>query len=1557
MTALTHFFINLPPLLSILLKITLVLSVGWILHFSLLRCNPRWRVLLWRGITVAVIMVPILVPMTYLQISVSPPAEPAPESVVIPSTRVTSDAYMMEIPYDPPMGYAPMESSVTKNISRPSFSFSAWAQEHRWDITLLGWGLVALLLTIRLAPAFMDIRRKIAASLSAPDHLQALLDYIARDLGCSRKVWLRYSSDLRSPFLAGLRKPVLVLPKRMINPKFANELPAIFAHELVHLRSNDLLWILAARALSTLLWFHPLVWRLPNAHSACCEEVCDAVAAAYVGNASSYSSTLARVALAMTGRAPAVGGIPMARSSEIIGRLRVLKRKIYSSPLARHWVALSLLSGAIVLTGLGGLKLVYAEKTQTSKTTFTESTEANSAEQPDDETIQHIREQIYILRHFTMVGRTDVWAGAIWELAKIGPAAVPELVAELQRGTPMRSQGAIAITLRAIGDPRAIPGLIQALAKAPFGGSDCGGLTVEDPELLTFMILHDKEPSARPNTFGFLRPVREITVTLEELTGHSEGHGLFRVGDLLGDPSFCGSYEWTPELDKAFAEKRKQTTEKWQAWWENHKHEFLKPDALTETQSWEPLSLSDPVEPAGLKAFGPIIPHGPGVSFGPVVKTTILFNGNNQYLDFESGRRFAFPVKPPYPKDAASRIFKWRRNNGIDVWVCKARTPAKTVHGSMVTYDCIVWPLDSRRWDIIDSEIRSKNPPTVGEPQAIFYSNPDEVPYPHTFLFKTADGGVGVVQNLGMNEASTGIIIRYKMLKRPDAHNQSPRSPMNRSTEPKEPESKGSDGHEIAFSADTTKDRIVHFPKDRSLGQLSIQTRPITRTYYLGPNYESISEWEYLCEARGDVTVPGGRRLQLLVSGTSLRDLPALSKLRPDDLYMLGLHCPEGATINADDKIMPYIRGLTGLENLSLGYVNISPKGIQLLKDLKSLKNVRITGRTQDDTIDTSGQLDDQGLGQLAELKSLETLVLISKNITDEGLRHLAKLPSLRELQIYSPKIKGPGLAYLANAPSLIYLNLRANRLGDAPLQYLKNCTTLKRLELGDNDITDAGLAHISHLTGLEELDLLRAKITNEGLVHLKPLRSLKLLDLAQTPIDDDGVFHLKDMKSLEDLDINTRGKPLTDKSLAYVSELSNLKRLTAGGSSNGPYSDEGLKHLSKLQSLEQLNICGAGITDQGMSHIAKLTNLKFLLLMAESVTNEGLGKLTALKSLNHLWILSKKITLSGLNQLNALPNLTDLNMTGVVQDHAGLDISGLTRLENLCISLAATRKEGVIVRDQFQDEDLACMEKLTRLKWLQGIRGIGDAGIAHLAGLTFLERFNIGGPNLTDDGLKYLAHMKNLNHLTILGDFTDQGLRHLEGFKALHYLRIYSAQNFSQKALKRLRDNLPHLIMFQADVDRDISDLKQRAEIGTVAPPFTVETLDGKEFKLEDYRGKVVLLSFWATWCSPCVASTPALKEFYEDLRGHDDFAMISLSIDDDESRLREFVRHHALTWPQVRLGQHSKVASDYGVSGVPSYIVVGRDGRILLSREHDLNKIRATILEALKTKQGSSL
>jgi len=90
----------------------------------------------------------------------------------------------------------------------------------------------------------------------------------------------------------------------------------------------------------------------------------------------------------------------------------------------------------------------------------------------------------------------------------------------------------------------------------------------------------------------------------------------------------------------------------------------------------------------------------------------------------------------------------------------------------------------------------------------------------------------------------------------------------------------------------------------------------------------------------------------------------------------------------------------------------------------------------------------------------------------------------------------------------------------------------------------------------------------------------------------------------------------------------------------------------------------------------------------------------------------------------------------------------------------------------------------------------------------------------------------------------------------------------------------------------------------GEVAPDFNVKTLDGQPLKLSDFRGKYVLVDFWATWCGPCVAEMPNLKAVY-DAHGRDDrFVMISLSLDNDTAAPKHFIAEKGIQWLQGFLG-----------------------------------------------------
>jgi peroxiredoxin len=113
-----------------------------------------------------------------------------------------------------------------------------------------------------------------------------------------------------------------------------------------------------------------------------------------------------------------------------------------------------------------------------------------------------------------------------------------------------------------------------------------------------------------------------------------------------------------------------------------------------------------------------------------------------------------------------------------------------------------------------------------------------------------------------------------------------------------------------------------------------------------------------------------------------------------------------------------------------------------------------------------------------------------------------------------------------------------------------------------------------------------------------------------------------------------------------------------------------------------------------------------------------------------------------------------------------------------------------------------------------------------------------------------------------------------------------------------------------------------------SVAPDFSLPALDGQSLQLSAYRGKVVLLDFWATWCDPCREETPHLVELQNKYRDQG-LQIIGVSMDDGPEPVREFYQRFHMNYPVV-MG-NAKIGELYGgVLGLPIAFVIGRDGRI---------------------------
>ena len=258
----------------------------------------------------------------------------------------------------------------------------------------------------------------------------------------------------------------------------------------------------------------------------------------------------------------------------------------------------------------------------------------------------------------------------------------------------------------------------------------------------------------------------------------------------------------------------------------------------------------------------------------------------------------------------------------------------------------------------------------------------------------------------------------------------------------------------------------------------------------------------------------------------------------------------------------------------------------------------------------------------------------------------------------------------------------------------------------------------------LRNLSLLDTKIHDQALTHVAVLKNLRELDLRMTAVTDAGLVALARLDQLEELWLSLDSG--TDAGLAHLQGLRKLRVLDAGGNSEG-VSDVGLGYLREMRHLESFEFQAHGVTDAGMAILETLPRLRSLNIQPVFADREPMLKVSA----------------TGVQRLDRFAHLDSLELNGLFL----LDDNWL--------------------------EPIGRLKNLTVLK-LSG-NGITNAGMVHLAKLTFLSELRISSDHVHDAGLSQLEPLTKLKRLSFLAEISDAAIA---AFRTSHSgLRIDNAR------------------------------------------------------------------------------------------------------------------------------------------------------------------------------------
>lgn len=393
--------------------------------------------------------------------------------------------------------------------------------------------------------------------------------------------------------------------------------------------------------------------------------------------------------------------------------------------------------------------------------------------------------------------------------------------------------------------------------------------------------------------------------------------------------------------------------------------------------------------------------------------------------------------------------------------------------------------------------------------------------------------------------------------------------------------------------------RVLRFPETHSVGWVYVHDKDSPFPLYNTPFPWFRWNWRELGRARGEVEVPEGTLVRLIVSPLEDVAKEDFAGLNADDIDYLSMMLGDNNAYPPGTLVLRSASGLCGLKALSFVDTKLDAGAIQSLArcfpELEALA-LRVPGLTLDKA------------SQVSKLRQLHALQ-ISGDVSAQQLKQFAGMPHLRAFFMSPYELHPETASALALFPVLEHLELHCSEIGAEALEPIAGLPALRRLHFHNAELDAEELRVLARHPALEELDI----------VHW---------------LDDAG--------------------------MEAVSGFPALKRLELSGEFTGgaaySFTHVGLKHLTACKTLESLRILYGRTDDEGVIHLARMPNLRHVWLgLSRSLTDETLKAFSRSKSIEELHLDSAHYTREGFRHLANCPSLRTYWLTASRPDHAEL--------------------------------------------------------------------------------------------------------------------------------------------------------------------------------------------------------------------------------------------------------------------------------------------------------------